>query len=411
MSTIKQPVEVDIAIVGAGMVGATMAHLLADLPYTVALIDRFQFSPEKYQFHYGKDEFDPRVSALAPRSQQIFERLGLWSTMAELRVSPYRGMQVWDADGTGNIDFSASEIAVSELGHIVENSVALTALHQALPSLSNLHLLGGVTIESLTTADNEISLAGKDGLLVKAKLLIAADGGQSVIRQLGNFSIKQWDYHHNAIITTVRTARSHGAVARQRFMPTGPLAFLPLLSAPGDTDQCYSSIVWSCLPELAEELMALDEATFNRRLASAIEHQLGDIVSSAKRFSVPLKQMHALRYSKNNIVLIGDAAHTIHPLAGQGVNLGLLDAAALHKELSHSVAASRAVNDPITLNRYERQRKGHNLGTMWTMEGFKHLFAENALPVRLLRNMGLKTLSDLPVIKNQLARHAMGIDR
>jgi len=410
MSKNEQAVEVDIAIVGAGMVGATMAHLLANTPYKVALLDRFEFSAEK-QFDFANPcEFDARVSALSSASKQLFDDLGLWPKMAELRVSPYHSMHVWDADGTGSIDFAATDMGVSELGHIVENSVALTALHQTLGQIGNLQLLGGISIEKLETVEGGVTIFRQDGGPIHAKLIIAADGGQSIIRELGQFESKRWNYDHNAIITTVKTAQGHGSVARQRFMDTGPLAFLPLNPAANATDQHYCSIVWSCIPALADELMALDEQEFNKRLGAAIEHQLGDIVSSAKRFSVPLKQMHATKYSKNNIVLIGDAAHTIHPLAGQGVNLGLLDAAALSQEIIHSAAAGRPVNDRITLSRYERKRKGHNLSTMWMMEGFKHLFAEDALPVRWLRNVGLKTLSDLPLIKNRLARHAMGLE-
>lgn len=411
MNRNEQTIEVDIAIVGAGMVGATMAHLLADTPCKVALLDRFQFAPEK-EFAFSKPgEFDPRVSALSSASKQLFDNLGLWSKMVALRVSPYQAMHVWDADGTGSIDFSADEMGVSELGHIVENSVALTALHQGLGKITNLQLIGSINIENLETLAGGVKILSPDGAAIHAKLVIAADGGNSVIRRLGQFETKQWDYDHSAIITTVKTALPHGLIARQRFMATGPLAFLPLLPAAEGVDQHHCSIVWSCVPELADELMALPEQEFNQRLGVAIEHQLGEIESSAQRFSVPLRQMHALRYSKNKSVLIGDAAHTIHPLAGQGVNLGLLDAAALSEEIHHSLAVGRQINDPVTFNRYERNRKGHNLSTMWMMEGFKHLFAEDALPVRWLRNVGLQTLSDLPVIKNSLARHAMGLKR
>jgi 2-polyprenylphenol 6-hydroxylase len=410
MSKTDQTIKVDIAIVGAGLVGATMAHLLAKSPYSVALLDRFDFDSQT-EFAFTKPgEFDPRVSALSSASKQLFDRLGLWQAMTELRVSPYLSMHVWDADGTGSIDFSAADMGVPELGHIVENSVALTVLHQALAKLGNLQLLGGSSIKGIEPIQGGVKILRQSGSPIQASLVIAADGGRSAIRKLGQFQTKQWSYDHSAIITTVKTALPHQRVARQRFMDTGPLAFLPLSPTGSGADEHYCSIVWSCVPEMAEDLMALNEKEFNQRLELAIEHELGQIQSSAPRFSVPLNQMHALNYSKDNIVLIGDAAHTIHPLAGQGVNLGLLDAAALSKEIFHSAAVGRHVSDPITLNRYERNRKGHNLSTMWMMEGFKHLFAQDALPVRWLRNVGLKTLSDLPVIKNKLARHAMGLE-
>jgi len=240
--------------------------------------------------------------------------------------------------------------------------------------------------------------------------VVAADGGNSPIRKLANIDTKEWDYDHTAVVTTVKTELPHGARALQRFMSTGPLAFLPLSPRQDSSDQQYCSIVWSCLPELAESLMQLSDTDFNESLEQAIESKLGKIESSAKRFAVPLRQRHGKKYSQSNVVLVGDAAHTIHPLAGQGVNLGLLDVAALAEELSQGLASGRAVFDPVVLGRYERKRRGHNIATMWAMEGFKRLFAEQALPVRWLRNVGLRGVNNLPLLKNQIARKAMGLD-
>ncbi|MFT6092687.1 MAG: 2-octaprenylphenol hydroxylase [Pseudohongiellaceae bacterium] len=408
-----QQIDVDIAIVGAGLVGASLAHLLARLPLKVALIDKREFSLLKTPFDSTELEFDPRVSALTELSKLLFQKLGIWEAIADKRISPYQEMEVWDADGTGSINFSASEIGANELGHIVENSIVLCALQSSLASIENLELVGGATIAQLTLGNNDADKARittESGMVISASLVVAADGGNSPIRKLANIDTKEWDYDHTAIVTTVKTELPHGAKALQRFMSTGPLAFLPLSPSQDSNDQHYCSIVWSCLPELAESLMQLDDAGFNQSLEQAIESKLGKIESSAKRFAVPLRQRHGKKYSQNNVVLVGDAAHTIHPLAGQGVNLGLLDVAALADELSQGIASGRAVFDPVVLGRYERKRRGHNIATMWAMEGFKRLFAEEALPVRWLRNLGLRGVNNLPLLKNQIARKAMGLD-
>jgi 2-octaprenylphenol hydroxylase len=408
-----QQIDVDIAIVGAGLVGASLAHLLARLPLKVALIDQREFSPLKTSFDSTELEFDPRVSALTEASKLLFQKLGIWEVIVDKRVSPYQEMEVWDADGTGSINFSASEIGGSELGHIVENSIVLCALLDSLASIENLELVGGAAIAQLTLGNNDgdkARITTESGTLISASLVVAADGGNSPIRKLANIDTKEWDYDHTAVVTTVKTELPHGAKALQRFMSTGPLAFLPLSPSQDSSDQQYCSIVWSCLPELAESLMQLSDTDFNESLEQAIESKLGKIESSAKRFAVPLRQRHGKKYSQNNVVLVGDAAHTIHPLAGQGVNLGLLDVAVLAEELSKGLASGRAVFDPVVLGRYERKRRGHNIATMWAMEGFKRLFAEQALPVRWLRNVGLRGVNNLPLLKNQIARKAMGLD-
>lgn len=405
-------IEVDIAIVGAGMVGATLAHLLSTLPVKIALVDKRDFAPMKTAFDAGDLAFDPRVSALTEASKQLFQKIGIWQAIVAKRVSPYREMQVWDADGTGAVEFSAAEIGNPELGHIVENSLILEALHNLLASKKTVQCIGGAAICKLTQGDstNDMACLETDsGLVIKASLIVAADGGSSQVRKLANFETSDWSYDHTAIVTTVKTELPHQGRALQRFISSGPLAFLPLLPAAESDDQHYCSIVWSCLPELAESLMAESDQQFNKSLQQAIESKLGKIENSAKRFAVPLRQMHGKKYCQGNVVLVGDAAHTIHPLAGQGVNLGFLDVASLAKELAHGLERGRPVADPVVLSRYERSRRGHNLGTMWAMEGFKRLFAEEDLAVRWLRNVGLKGVNNLPLIKNQIARKAMGL--
>ena len=394
----------DIVVVGGGMVGATMASLLAGENLRVALVDRGDLQSRPVADGQG---FDARVSALTPHSCELLRQLGVWPGVEAQRICPYQAMHVWDAEGTGSISFNASDIDQLELGTIVENSAVLAALYQRLSAIDNLNLLPGQSITRLERASNRALLYTENGDCLQTDLVIAADGANSPIREMAGFRTREWDYNHKALVTTVVTELDHEFCARQRFLDSGPLAFLPL-SGDG-SEQRHCSIVWSLLPELADEIMALDDEAFCRRLGAAFEWRLGEVRSCDRRFSFPLRQRHAVDYVQDNIVLIGDAAHSIHPLAGQGVNLGLLDAAALAQELKRGCASKRLVNDSKVLQRYQRARIGHNLGMMWVMEGFKHLFADQALPVRWLRNVGLSSADKISVVKNQFARRAMGL--
>jgi 2-octaprenylphenol hydroxylase len=335
------------------------------------------------------------------------------------RSSPYTDMHVWEADGTGSIHFSAEDIHCEALGHIVENTVLLASLHERLCATQGVELLAPVVLESLQRLPEPgpldvdqsrtlVTLA--DGRCLRCRVLVAADGANSRVRQLAGFELSEWDYEHHAIVTTVRTSLPHRRTASQRFMDDGVLAFLPLQSAPGLGDQHYCSIVWSVLPERAAHLMHLDDAAFARTLGEAIEGRFGQIEQVDPRFSVPLRQRHARQYVQEGIALIGDAAHTIHPLAGQGVNLGFQDASALATQLSQALARQDEIGSLQVLRRYQRQRIGHNLGMMWVMEGFKRLYADQALPLRWLRNAGMAGLDRTVLLKSRIMRSAMGIE-
>jgi len=411
-----QPKEFDVVIAGAGMVGASLACLLAESSLSIALVDRKRLvqgkDSDSPKLH--SDKFDPRVSAISQASQQLFRQLGVWEDMNAVRVCNYNAMQVWDAEGTGSIDFSAEQINQPELGSIVENSIIIAALHKRVAQLENVFSITPFSIESFEQVEREdgliVKLNADDGQAIRAPLIIAADGANSKLRALANFECREWDYEQHALVTTVRTQLPHNNTALQRFMETGPLAFLPLRSATEDDTQHFCSIVWSMLPDQAERVMSLSEDEFNSELAAALESKLGAIEWSDKRFVFPLRQRHALDYVKEGIVLVGDAAHTIHPLAGQGVNLGLLDAKALAEELQRGIQAGRSVADPKVLLRYQRRRKGNNLSMMWLMEGFKRLFGQQDLSIRWLRNIGMNAVDKMTPIKNQLIRKAMGLD-
>ena len=404
--------DFDILVVGGGMVGATMACLLGDKDLRVGLLDANPVQEQHKPFLQSGLCFDPRVSAIAPASRELFSALACWETMCSARVSPYTRMQVWDGDGTGHVHFSAADIHADELGHIVENSVILHGLYQSLASRQHIQLLPPAAVASLeidTDAAETRVLVGTDsGIAYRCALLLGADGANSRVRELAGLRTREWDYEHQAIVTTVRTELPHQATAWQRFMDTGPLAFLPLSPACDSSDQHYCSIVWSCIPSRAEELMSLNDAEFAEALQQAIESRFGRIAWVDKRFSFPLRQRHALDYVQEGVALLGDAAHTIHPLAGQGVNLGLADARVLAEEIGNNLRSGRPVNELAMLRRYQRRRVGHNLGMMWMIEGFKRLFEQQSLPLRWLRNVGMRGVDQSSLLKSRLIRQATG---
>lgn len=408
--TSHQNLEFDIVIVGGGMVGATMASLLRSMSLRIALIDRAKFDEDQFSLQLETSKFDPRVSALTSATKRIFEELDLWKDIQAVRCCDYQNMHVWDADGTGSISFSSNALDQSELGTIVENSVLTAALYKKIVHQENLTVLAPFSIDKLEINDSGSTLTTKCGTTIVTRLIIAADGANSKVRELGEFDTREWNYDHHAIVTTVKTEKKHQLTALQRFIETGPLAFLPLSINANDSEQNYCSIVWSSIPDRAEELISLNDEAFCLELGRSIESRLGTIEWCDKRFAFPLRQRHAIDYVKPNVVLIGDAAHSIHPLAGQGVNLGFMDAAVLANELLHGSEIGRELNDLMVLKRYQRKRIGQNLGMMWMMEGFKHLFAEQALPVRWLRNIGMTSVDNLSVVKNHLVRRAMGLD-
>jgi 2-octaprenylphenol hydroxylase len=349
--------------------------------------------------------FEPRVSALSAASQRILERLGVWDGIAERRSSPYTDMQVWDGSGTGQIHFSAASVHAEVLGHIVENRVVQDALLERLHDC-DLGLLANARLEQMRRSGDDWLLTLADGRTLRAPLVIAADGANSAVRRLAGVATREWDYLHHAIVTSVRCAKPHQMTAWQRFTDNGPLAFLPL-ERDGEQDWC--SIVWSTTPGEAERLMAMDDQGFCKALERAFEGQLGEVLSADPRLCVPLRQRHAKRYVAEGLALIGDAAHTIHPLAGQGVNLGFLDAAVLAEVLLQAATRGERLADVKVLSRYERRRMPHNLALMAAMEGFERLFQADPLPVRWLRNTGLKMVEKMPEAKALFVREALGL--
>jgi 2-octaprenylphenol hydroxylase len=393
--------QADLIIVGAGMVGSALALALQDKGLDVLLLDGSSLEVAPFQ----AGTFEPRVSALSMASQRVLERLGAWQGIEARRACPYSEMQVWDGSGTGQIHFSASSVHADVLGHIVENRVVQDALLERLHD-SDVGLLANSRLEHLRHSGDGWLLTLNDGRELRTKLVIAADGANSAVRRLAGCETREWDYLHHAIVTSVRCSKPHQATAWQRFTDHGPLAFLPLEGAEGEH---WCSIVWSVTPEESERLMALDDAAFCAGLGEAFEYRLGEVLHADARLCIPLRQRHAKRYVEPGLALIGDAAHTIHPLAGQGVNLGFLDVAVLAEVLLHAAERGEDLNDVKVLSRFERRRMPHNLAMMAAMEGFERLFQADQLPLRWLRNTGLKWVDEMPQAKALFVRQALGL--
>ena len=388
----------DLAIIGGGIVGLTLANALATSGLQVAVIDAQppgDIRPE--------DDYELRVSAISRASQQVFTNLGAWSGMQARRISPFQHMHVWDATGAGMIHFDAAELGVDALGHIIENRVLQAALLEQLQQQDNLHWLCPVSVTEIDYQPLQSRIRLDDGRTLQARLLVGADGASSRVREAAGIELEKAPYHQKGVVCVVKSAKHHQDTAWQRFLPTGPLAFLPLPDG-----RC--SIVWSATDEEADRLLALSEADFCRELGEAFEYTLGEVISVGPRAAFPLIRRHAEAYVKPGLALVGDAAHTIHPLAGQGANLGILDAASLAQVLSAAHRCKQDFAAQETLRKFERWRRGDNLLMMYSMSGFKNLFSNEQPALSFVRNLGLSVVNQLGPVKHKFMRHAMGLE-
>ena len=398
--------EFDIVIVGGGAVGSAAASLMAqiikkgDKSLKIALIES-QLAPI-----FDPNQVDPRVAAVTEKTRSIFEQIGIWNNIVNKRACAYKAMNVWDAEGTGRITFDCNQVQQPNLGHIVENAVLVSTLTEHMQQQSNIEIFCPANIVDYQLQQDAIKLTLDNHCVLSAQLLIAADGANSAVRDHFQFATKQWDYGQHAIVTTITTKNPNQLTAWQRFMPTGPLAFLPLNNV-GDGHSC--SIVWSQDSKEAKRLMALEDKQFCKELSRASEYCLGEVLKIQTRYIIPLRQSHATDYVMPRVALIGDAAHSIHPLAGQGANLGFSDAQVLAQEIAKAYARDVDLGDLTILKRYQRRRKPENLATMAAMEGFKRVFGSHNSTLRLLRNYGLSAINGLGAIKNKLIKQAMGL--
>jgi len=403
--------DADVVIVGGGLVGGALALALSELPLKIILLEG-QIREDLCAPVVPATSvhgFEPRVSALTEASRQLLSDLGVWSRVAGARCCPYQHMRVWDAQGTGEIHFDAADLQRTHLGQIVENRIMVKAITETLETCENIELIDGEHVSHWLPGETTGTVTLGDGRRLTAPLIVGADGARSRIRQWAGLPTREWDYDQQAIVCTIRTEKPHEFTAWQRFMTTGPLAFLPLSNEAGD--EHFVSIVWSQDTDEAARLAALNDEDFKVALGQAFEYRLGAITDLSRRFMIPLRQRHAKRYVRPHLALVGDAAHSIHPLAGQGVNLGFADVAVLADEVRRAAGRGVSPGDPLVLERYQRRRKGENMAMMAAMEGFKQLFGRDELPLRWLRNTGMRWLDSQGFLKNRISAEAMGLTR
>jgi len=384
-----KPSECDVAVVGGGLVGVAAALGLQQQGYRVRLIERGA-APR------ARDDYDVRVYAVSAATQRFLGRLGVWQSIIDRRVSPYRRMHIWERDVADGIGFDAADIHAPTLGHIVESGVMLNALWQALPA--NLAQTD-TTVTDVRVDDTGVRLHLSDRSELNAALLVIAEGRESALRERAGFELTSGDYPQTAVVCHVQTEAAHQQTCWQRFLPTGPLAFLPLADG-----RC--SIVWSTTE--AEELLQLDDVTFSVRLGAASQHVLGRILSVTPRLRFGLGLRHANHYVSERMALIGDAAHVVHPLAGQGVNLGLADAEALVR-----VLAEPPPSDPgrlRRLKRYERSRRADVTEMIAVTDALYRAYALDMPGLSALRGLGFRAVAALPPLRRQLIRRAAGLN-
>ncbi|MGB0713111.1 MAG: UbiH/UbiF/VisC/COQ6 family ubiquinone biosynthesis hydroxylase [Gammaproteobacteria bacterium] len=391
-------IDFDVTIAGGGMVGSALACALAREGFQVALVE----GRVPGELPEGSPA-DLRVSAISPASRRLFTRLGAWDGMVARRVTPYEAMEVWDEGGAGSIRFDSAELGEPTLGHIVENRVVQLALLDRARALDGVRLFTPGRVAGFENGADHSLVRLDDGGVHRTRVLVAADGRDSKLRAWAGIGTRGWDYDQHAVVATVACERGHGNTAWQRFLPDGPLAFLPLWDG-----RC--SIVWSTAPDHADELLAMDPDKFRLELGRAFDFRLGEVSDIGPRAAFPLRYLHAERYVAGRTVLVGDAAHGVHPLAGQGVNLGLLDVAALAEVMSRARKRGVDIGDPRVLARYGRWRRGHNMAMGLAFDGFKRLFGSRLVPLRVARNIGLGLAGRFASARQRFMRTAMGLD-
>ena len=387
--------DFDVVVVGAGIVGLATACKLGQQFEKVALIDNTEHIP------WQKDDaFGLRVSAINLASSELLSQIGVWHDVQHMRAFPYRSMYVWEQEGDAQIDFNASDTSHSSLGTIVENQVLLTALNNAVNNNSIITQFGDNSLHELSAiSDSSMLVELTDGVRLTAKLVIGADGQRSKVRDCIGASSLRTHYQQQGLVCTVKTELAHQQTAWQCFTNDGPLALLPL-----EENTC--SIVWSVPEQKCHQLMALSEDEFNLLVSNAFENKLGKITSISERKSFPLLGAQATQYIDHRVILVGDAAHAVHPLAGLGLNLGLADLAYLSDLLLKS---DRPLGSERVLRQYERARKSENVVMQRSLEMIDSLFREERQLVKQVRSIGVNMTNKALPLKLIFMRQALGV--
>ncbi|MBX2882986.1 MAG: UbiH/UbiF/VisC/COQ6 family ubiquinone biosynthesis hydroxylase [Granulosicoccus sp.] len=399
-------VEYDVVIVGGGMVGNMLAAaLLSTTELRVAVLEQ---QPSNAFVPGSNPDYDLRVSAVSIATQRMLENVGAWQKVISRRACPYREMLVWDGEKGGQTLFNSDEVGASALGHIVENRVLQLALLDQINISAMVDHFCPVRLLSMHTLTDRVvcvvdasEQGGSASMKLSAKLLVAADGANSKVRELAGISYQRDAYPQHALVATVETALPQQQITWQRFMPTGPQAFLPLCGS-------RASLVWYHDEEEISRLAALNNNELQHAIQSAFPERLGDIRRLLDHGSFPISKAQANRYIDRRVVLIGDAAHSVHPLAGQGLNLGMMDAAALAQILGDAMLRHKDIGSDPVLRRYERWRKGENAVMIAILDGFYHAFKPQPVPIQKIRSGALAMANRTGFLKRYVMRYAMG---
>ncbi|OBU21322.1 2-octaprenyl-3-methyl-6-methoxy-1,4-benzoquinol hydroxylase [Photobacterium aquimaris] len=384
--------QYDVIVAGGGMVGAAAAIGLAQQGFEVAVIEGYAPAP-----FVAEQVMDLRVSAISPYSVALLEQLGAWQAVLAMRLCPFKRLETWEHPEC-RTRFNADEMQLQQLGYIVENRVIQLALWQQFEQYDNIRLLCPATMAAATAIDDGYQVELNDGALIKCSLLIGADGANSQVRQQASIGITAWDYRHHCMLINIATALPQQDITWQQFTPAGPRSFLPLSGHQG-------SLVWYDSPARIRQLSAMPSLQLQAEITAAFPSELGDF-TVLNHGSFPLTRRHAQTYYKPNVVLLGDAAHTINPLAGQGVNLGFKDVGCLLEKISQ---AGKDWQQPQVLAKYERCRRPDNLLMQTGMDFFYSTFSNDIGPLKLLRNVSLRIADHTGGIKKQVLKYAMGI--
>ncbi|TXH70541.1 MAG: FAD-dependent oxidoreductase [Lysobacteraceae bacterium] len=400
LTTARGRGRADAAIVGGGVVGAACALALARHGLQVTLIEGAEPPAWRAQTH------DLRVYAFAPDNASLLDRIGVWAQVREARAQPYRRMRVWDAAGGEELRFDADAMAAPQLGWIVEHGLLQDRLWAALRH-SDVVLRCPSKVADLIQETDGVTLVLDDGLRVDARIAIAADGGNSTLRALAGIGTDEHDYAQRGVVAYVATERPHEDTAWQRFLPTGPLAFLPCLPRPDTAHVC--SIVWT-LPEAeALRVLALDDEAFANELGRAFASRLGEVRPLSPRTGFPLRSRLAQNFVSGRVLAIGDAAHVVHPLAGQGVNLGLRDVDALSDSVADAQRKRVDWSAPHRLARWARARRSDSVASAQAFTAINRAFSNDHLVATLLRGHALGLAGKLAPLNRALWRHAAGM--
>lgn len=403
--------DFDLIIIGGGLVGASLACALENSSLRIAIIEAFPFKADNSEY---QPAFDARSVALSYTSKQVFEGMGLWTSINKLGVAAIKKIHISDRGHAGITRLNASDEDVEALGYVVETRVVGKALFDRLTKQKNVTLIAPAKLKnfdlSTEMANATVEVTQNDGLVenktLTAKLLVAADGDDSFVRRLSGVRIKQRNYEQSAVVANIATDKPHANQAFERFTDSGPLALLPMAAT--EKEKNRYSLVWTINSTEQEDMLSWSDEQFLEKLKARFGGRAGNFISVSQRHAYPLSLMRAKEHVRERLAIIGNAAHTLHPVAGQGFNLGLRDVAALSQVIVDASRKQKDIGSLDNLTLYAKWRKRDHIQTAMATDGLVRLFSNNFLPLAAIRNLGLLVVDLVPPLKKVFARHAMG---